>query len=460
MGYSGGMLRAVSRVRETLCLVLLALLPFHALLVTVGTRALLGPDHAPMGFLAAWKEGVLALVFFLAFLEWAASRDRWRLDAIDAAALLFLFLAGVWFAAQPGARAVYGLKYDALPIIVLLVLRRVRWSECFVQRATWVVLAAGLVTALYGGLTLVLPMSVFRTLGYGDLHSLYVASGPLPPFHDIGSTALRRMQAGFSGPNQMGLWLLLPWSMAWLLLLRRTHRMWAFGVMILTGVAIAASLSRAAWIGAFVALLLCIHASTTGEVRRRLLGSIVASAAMIAFAGITLAPAVVVRMASSADHWRRPLEAIAILHASPLGTGLGSAGPASNRFSDTCVHLPADADASWAEPHPELCVFVGAEQVQPIGKSCACPFLPENWYLQLGVELGLPGVLLFVVLLALMLTFLFKSRLPLSQGVFAAFSGVCIAGLVLHAWEDAAVALTLWLLSAVCLPVRHIEKTA
>ena len=83
--------------------------------------------------------------------------------------------------------------------------------------------------------------------------------------------------------------------------------------------------------------------------------------------------------------------------------------------------------------------------------------LPENWYLQIGVELGILGFILYVLLIVLLLKRLAVSgeRLAGSPAAshyaliaFLVFLGVSIGALFLHAWEDTAVAYTLWILIA------------
>ncbi len=453
------MTSACARLREALSLLLLGLLPFHALLVTVGTRVLAGPGQAPLGMLAAWKEAVIVLIVLCAIAEMLARRPALRLDRLDLCAAVFLCIGAAWFALRPGSQALYGVKYDLAPVVVFAVLRHVAWSEAFRRRMLLVLLGAGVLTAAYGLLTLFLPIEAFQMLGYGDLHSLYLASGPLPPFHDIGGTALRRMQAGFAGPNQLGLWLLLPWSIAWALLLQSPKRTFAAYAVLFTGFGIAASFSRAAWIAAIIVVIAVFAGSAAAPRRRTLLGTLAGIAVLIAML-FAAAPSVVVRIASSADHLRRPIAALQQLAVSPMGMGLGTAGPASNRFSNTCVDLPAGADVAWATEHPELCVFVAGTQVQPADTACACPVLPENWYLQLGLELGVFGMTAFLMLLFMILRALRPARLPIERAAWASLLGLAAAGMVLHAWEDAAVAYSSWMLLAVCLPPRALVKKA
>lgn len=432
----------VSRIRERLVLVLLALLPFHALGVTVLTRIVAGPNHAPLGALALWKEALLGAILLLALVEIVrgARKKALALDRIDwalivtAGALVF----GTLFVGVPLKQAVYGIRYDLVPLAAFFVLRRVPWSEGFPRTLPFVLAGAVFLAVAYGLLTLVLPTSFFSALGYSDLHSLYLPNAPVAPFQQVGGTALRRMQGAMSGPNQFGIWLacVLPVVLA---LPPRRRRVLAPLALL----AIVLSFSRAAWIATAVVLLVhfwpAIRALPARTVAVACTGVLAVILAVTAFF-----PSVVLRGASSSDHLRRPAEALAIMALAPFGRGLGSAGPANNRVTDACVFLEEGSDPSWAVPHPELCVFVGTKKVQP-ERGCDCPVLPENWYLQLGVEGGWVAMIGFIVLLAFVIRRLWPT--PPAMGMAA----VAIAGLFLHAWEDAAVAYTSWILCAIVL---------
>jgi len=234
--------------------------------------------------------------------------------------------------------------------------------------------------------------------------------------------------------------------------------------MLLLG-ALFLTFSRAAWIAAFVMAMVTLCRS----VPRRLLKSAAVGAVLIVVAiAVTaslLFPSVFFRLSSSRGHLTRPLQAIGHMVDHPFGEGLGAAGPASNRVSETCVFLRPQDDPSWAKTTPRLCVFLGQTQVQPADHVCRCPFLPENWYLQIGVELGVLGFVLFVGLVIVMLVRLGDlrhmtedRRHTMGSGMdvayvlrltsYVSFLGVSIAALFLHAWEDSAVAYTLWLLAA------------
>ncbi|MBI3618474.1 hypothetical protein HY213_00385 [Candidatus Peregrinibacteria bacterium] len=493
----------MQRLRESLALVLIGVLPFHAFLVTVLTRLIAGPGHAPLTMLTIWKEALLAVIVLIALLEWiAAVLDRARrsdtlpFDWIDGLILILLNLAIVVSAAAHVSLGQFfiGFKYDFIAPLSFLVLRRVPWSGTFLRRVSMMLLVIGGVLALEGIDSFFLPQSFFSWLGYSDFHSLYMPSGPIAAFQQIAGTSIRRIQSTMSGPNQFGLWLLIPWCFALQTWLRQpslkqsifsTEAVKAIfrrarpaetptfpWYLLLLAIALLLTFSRTAWIAvALVTIIALLHRNT--ELLRSWFNRRVAVAVgTVALVLLVAFPPVFFRLSSTRGHLDRPIEGIVTILAHPFGLGLGSAGPASNHGGDTCVFLQPHDDPSWAKGIPNLCVYVGATKVQP-ARNCHCPLLPENWYLQIGIEMGVIGFGLYVALVILLLRKLqnalrqcsgqangawrMKEQLatrnsPLAtQSVFLIFLGLSIAGLFLHSWEDSAVAYTVWVLVAAVL---------
>lgn len=466
MGYTSHML---STVRERLTLLLLALLPLHAFGMTVLTRVLAGPNHAPLSMVAMWKEIWLVAILLVATFEIMreVAGSGWRVavrkfDALDISIFLALFysiLLHPWGSDTAVTSYIYGFRYDFVPLIAFLILRRVSWSDAFWHLAKRLLIFIGALVSAYGLLTLVLPDRWFMWLGYSSLHSLYLSDGPIAAFQFISESGIRRMQSTFSGPNQMGLWLLIPLSFALSASnIRRAGSGWrlpagqagvAGSSLIL--LAILFSFSRAAWIGALVIVFL--HYAPRMQKKTVMLSSLVVLT--LGVVASLLFPSVLLRSISSSAHITRPIAAVQTILAHPLGRGLGSAGPASNRISDTCVELPLGADASWAADRPDLCVFVGGEKVQPLDQECSCPVLPENWYLQWGVEMGVLGLILSALIPFLVL----RKRVAGSGWRVAldAFIAISVAALFLHAFEDSAVSYTLWILLSGTLPLWKVS---
>lgn len=473
----------LQRIREGLTIALLALLPLHAFLVTVGTRVLMGPGHAPLAALAIWKEVLLGVILVFAFVEWMKDlrkNNKWQITngKVDAIDMLIggLFVLSLIVTAMTHANwGLYalGFKYDLLPLLAFVALRRVSWSDVFFARVFQSIFFVFLMIAVWGIASAFLPMSVFTFLGYSDLHSLYQPGAPLPPFHQIEAIGIRRIQSTFAGPNQLGMWLLLPLGIAAVQLCReRTFARlpalsWVEGLVCsLMSIVLLLTFSRAAWIAAFVIVAIAAYRLLPRRRFSRLAASTITIGIIAGAVALTVLPDVFLRATSTRAHIERPLQALSMMIDHPLGQGLGSAGPASNRVSDACIYLEEGADAAWAVGRDDLCVFVGATQAQPLGRECRCAFLPENWYLQIGVELGWLGMILYVSLIGCVLISLWrkwqitsafakasadKNGKWQSGALFLVVLGVSIAALVLHAWEDSAVAYSLWVLGAAAL---------
>lgn len=233
-------------------------------------------------------------------------------------------------------------------------------------------------------------------------------------------------------------------------------------------VALVLTFSRSAWIGVFVIAAVVGWMHVPRRVFRDGLIGIVSILAIAGVAASLIAPSIFVRATSTREHIVRPLKAINEMIRYPLGMGLGAAGPAANRTHEPCVYLEPHDDPSWAKNSPALCVFVGQNQVQPANHHCDCALLPENWYLQVGVELGVVGLLFYLALVGVIVRrlsvvsseWLVASRRKMhelttnhySLTTLLFFLGISIAALFLHAWEDAAVAYTVWVLIASTIP--------
>ncbi len=482
-------------LRERLTLVLLALLPFHALLVTTGTKLIAGPGHAPLTALALWKEALLGVILFLAIVEiliakkaMSGKRLAISIDVIDVliVALLLLSVFVTIVMHVDLKTALFGFKYDFLPLVAFLIARRASWSAGFLRSATYALLAVGCIVSAYGILTFFLPDKFFYRLGYSPIHSLYFADGPIAAFQQIGDTTIRRIQSTMSGPNQLGLWLLLPWCLVLVRLLKE-RKAWLLLPLGLIGLALLMSFSRSAFLGGFVATLVALRIGLSPRIAKKVFLGFLGGCLALGIILVFLFPQIFWRLGSTRGHLTRPILAMQEVLRNPLGKGLGMAGPASTHLTDTCVFLRAQDDPKWAEKIPQLCVFVGGVKVQPMDRECSCPVLPENWYIQIGSELGILGFILFLSLIVMILYrlkvespstplgtggkwkvsmyhdtshngSLTTYHLPLRSSVFLSFLAIAVAALFLHAWEDSAVAYTLWMISACVLPQASFRR--
>ncbi len=470
----------LQRLRESLSLILIAALPMHAMLVTVVTHLIQGQNHAPLVVIALWKEVLLALIVSIALLEIIRTRKSElqhvasSMDILDWCIVFVVLLAVTvssisgtafsidWPLSLADKRFLLGFKFDVLPLVVFMVLRRVLWSRNFLIVAARVIAMIGVVAAVFGIMTLFLPLSFFTAIGYSDLHSLYLPHAPLASFQFLEGTDIRRIQSFMSGPNQFGLWLLLPFLAHLSLFAKaiREHRrfeaiLFAIGASVIL-IALFFTYSRSAWIGAVVivvtvSVLLLRHMIQSTLHRMVAFLSVSLVGGLIMMFGMQFSPEIFVRSQSFAGHVDKPIAALQIIRAHPFGLGLGAAGPASNRLSDTCVFLNVGDDVAWAKHRSDICVFLGGVQKLPAGEACECPLLTENWYLQWGVEMGFFGLFLSLMLVCLVLVRGLRFSVNHAGMIpVLAFLGVAVAGIFLHSFEDSAVAYSLWLLLSAC----------
>jgi O-antigen ligase len=112
---------------------------------------------------------------------------------------------------------------------------------------------------------------------------------------------------------------------------------------------------------------------------------------------------------------------IKVIKDHPLGLGLGTAGPASYHTNQ--------------------------------------PIIPESYYLQIAIETGLLGLLLFfTVIIDLTWQLILNRRKSYVSGVLGALVGISIVNIVLHGWADATTAIVFWILAGVVVGVIGTDR--
>lgn len=459
-------------IRERITLLLLVVLPLHALLVTVLTRVFVGRFQDTPLLLSMWKEIVLIVLLSIAVFE-IVRNSRLRQKSYTLSVFDYLLIAiaivglGVSFWHNvPLKQLLYGIKYNIWPLALVFVFSRVGWSAQFRIAVRKYLLWAGVIVGVIGLIFLVLPAQFLQWLGYSETHSLFMAHKPVAAFQQIGGSSLRRLQSTLSGPNQAGIWLLIPLSFLWVTFTSSlperfsVTRLIQYGkkhtdiifVLAVVLTAIVLTFSRSAWIASLLIFTLGLFWVARHTYAKNIATGTVVVLALIAVVSSQVFPHVIKRDLSSRGHLEKPLEALHTMIQSPFGLGLGSAGPVSNHLSDSCTIVDVGSDTSWSNPYPELCLFADGKQIKPLDRTCSCPRITENWYLQWGVEMGFLGFLLSIAVVLFVVVTLRKSTDTYVLSVMLAYIGVATVGLFLHSFEDSSVAYTLALLFAPLVP--------
>lgn len=396
-------------------LALVALMPFHAFLsvwlgTTLGHRALI----------QSWKEVLLVILCGLAI--WLVIREPERLGRLRQPAILvagaFLAIALIVTALlRPGfSTALYGLKIDG-EFLVAFGLATLVAAPAFGRRLVTTALASASLVVVFGLLqSTVLPPDFLIHFGYGP-------TTVLPYEHLQAGVSSLRFGSTLGGPNQLGTYLIIPLSL-WAVMVMRDRRWWLALAFIPGLWVMIHTYSRGAWIGLLAALAVVSLGLMTRTWRRWTgvgMGAVIVIIALLspiwlkspliqhyALHGATLFQSGQGSDYQHLDSLRQGLSAIA---GAPLGHGLGTAGPAV--------------------------FFTGSGRIF------------ESYYLQVGYETGLLGLVLFGALVILVGRGLWRRRLvsPAALGLVAALIGISINALVLPVWTDSTGALTFWILA-------------
>ena len=412
-----------------LAAVIIALVPFHAFL-TVWLSSFVGHYTA----LRLWKEALLVVimgaVFFLLLTDHKirshtlTRRLVWVIvgyGGLQALAGLYSLHAGQ---VTPKAMA-YGLLVNLrfLGFFLLVWAIALRTSRL---KASWqrLVLWPAVVVIVFGLLQIaVLPADWLRHVGYG--------STTIMPFETVNSNrGFVRIASTLRGPNPLGAYLVLVLT-AVLVVLLRAQKKWRLAALMTGGlIVLGFSFSRSAALGAVTSLLIVVAISARADQAKKLL----------AIAGIGLAVLALIGVA--VVHKSTQLENI-VLHTQTKS---------SVSTSSNGGHLASLRQASRDIVHQPLGRGPGTAGPASVYNAPAAPRIAENYFLQIGQEVGIWGLGLFILINVGIGYLLWLRRAdPLALTLFASFIGLTIVNLLSHAWADDTLAYVWWGLAGVAM---------
>jgi hypothetical protein len=285
------------------------------------------------------------------------------------------------------------------------------------------------VIAAIGIVQYFLPADFLSHFGYSE------SRGAKPNFLIDNKADLFRIMSTLREPNSFGAFLVLPLLVLTRQLLKDRNKLLFGGLFLLHALALILTFSRSAWLTFFIselALVVFLYKERLIPYLKKfwLVGALVL---VVMMGGIfVLRDQYFVQNVVfhgdentvGADSSKKHLSSIetgtdAIIKR-PLGHGPGTAGPVS-------VHTDK-------------------------------PFITENYYLQLGYEVGVIGLILFLAVCVIVFLLLF--RLPAWQAkvLAASFIGYAVCNLFLHTWANEAVATQWWLLAGVVIGSASVDR--
>jgi hypothetical protein len=416
-------------------LALVAVLPFQQLLLMALYRY--GMPAALVRGLGGWKEA-FAIGIFLAGMRGLRSGAR-RLDGLDALAFAYIFLATLYLIA-PGVLAtgpkidfyvrLLAYRTDVMYVVLFIGVRHARIGRGFRDSVVRVALVAGIAAATIGIYELLFSDAwnrfVVVTLHYAQFTRAIFKVAPLNPFDiryygNVGGVQFVRIGGTALNPLDMGFYLVLVLGLGFGLVAANKARPWVYVGLGVVGVALIFTITRSAVLAGGVAAVLTFMPGPGRPTEQRARLAFILAAGLIIAAPLAGAANLTTRSQgavsgtdpSAAAHSNSLGNSITSLSHNPLGQGLGT-GPA---------------------------VSAARFQVQQV--------VAENAYLQVGNEMGVFTMIVFVALLIAVLRRLRprdRTGPPdaLRGAAWQAGIALAIGGLFLHVWVNIAVAWIWW----------------
>ncbi|HVT20081.1 MAG TPA: O-antigen ligase family protein [Mycobacteriales bacterium] len=395
------------------------------------------------------KDVLVGGVCLAAFTNIKSRRVALRLDALDVLVLLFVAIATVYLAlptlspgslgAQSFSVRIDAWRLDCLFLVLFLAARRTPLQPTSLRRIRNVVFFVAFVmfaTAVWESVDKVAYNRFLVDTIHLPAYQAQILHVP-PPLNNnyiitsvIGGLRIVRVGGLLVDQIGLGFYMVMPFALA---LERisgsRSHRVTVL-VAAASGVTIALTETRSAAIAACIAIALgtWLAFRVGAEARLRLAAvSVVALLIAIPAASHTAFSsrfASAFAGSSNADnqiHQQRSESALKLVLHHPAGQGLG-ANPATGLRNDTSNAVTS-----------------------------------ENSYLQVGTELGVHSMIVFVLMyLVLLFTLRARSKIRdeaggMAGGAWLAGAGLFVAGFFLHVWTSIPVSLTYWGLAGVAL---------
>lgn len=412
-----GSTKQASIVLGWLFIFVIAYLPFHGILSTWAYTNL-GYEL----FFQPWKEVlILVMLIFATLLALSQKQIFSKLSnrlinrVIAVYALLHLVLA--LFTEQTVSAFMHGLainmRFLAFFLIAQVLVEAVKAKELR-TKTNKVLLVVATIVSVIVLIQLILPKDFLEWFGY--------SKETIPPYFTIDRNLdFVRYAATTRGPNVLGAYLILPITMITALFFKKYDwRKVLQAFVMLTAMFL--TFSRSAWLGLIASVGTFKIYFAPEKVQRIVKRSLpVLLVFLLMFVAVFATTDVIQNTVfhqdpgegglvdSTGQHIDATKEGVRDVIANPLGSGPGTAGPASRRN---------DGKAKIA----------------------------ENYFVQVGQEVGILGLALFVWINVLLGKMLLdnKNKELMKPVLFTTLIGLTVVSMLLHGWADEEVALTYW----------------
>ena len=432
---------------------LIVLLPFHAFILS-GLFAL-GVPRSLVRTLGLWKE--LALFSLVVAAVAAHRRRQWRLDRLDGVALAYIACVVAYYVAprlfaQPNDVVLsttvrnLALRADTLFVVLFLAVRHCGLDRSWLERLGRTALVVGVLVAAIGIYEFLfsaswnhLAVHTFQLQKYqvAVLKAKLVSPGDIRVYGHIGGRQIIRIGSVLLSALSLGPYLLISLAIAVERMARQRGGPWTGAAIGIVGAALLFTQTRSAIIGGIIIGFVALRPAPGRSGASRTRFALILAAVVLLALPLSSSSGLSARVSSTVGghessanyHIKSFKTGMNVLIHQPLGRGLGTSPAIGDRF-DVAGRVTS-----------------------------------ENYYLQVGNEVGIHTMIAFVALTLMLLRRLWRatSSPRTTSDVVAA---VCAAGLalavgnfLLHVWQAEVVATTFWGLAGAALAVGSLAPT-
>lgn len=408
-------------------------MPFSAFILTWIKYAFKLSDST-FFIISLWKEYILGLLFLIIGIDLFRSRKNdFKLLKIDKIVLSFFLVVFLYFLFfnLPLYQKILGVRYDTEFLLFYVAARLLFFNLKEFKIITYIFLASASTALIFGLLQIsFLPPGFMLNFGYSKNMEEYVKTGALSTYAEVDPSLpnVYRIQSSFPGALQFSSYLIILFSFYFIFIfLFRKYKKYIFILItLLSCFALYSAHTRSAWIAVAVLFLSSLFFLIKNKkilITTILSLLIFSSASIFIFLNNHDVQTIILHgefregelFGSTQAHFDSLIDSADLFIKNPLGNGIGYSGPAS--------------------------------------KINQKPVFTENGYLQVGLELGFLGLILFMLVVTGFLASLREIYINnkenfqkyLSIGLFLALLGVSVNNIFLHTFTDTATSYTLFI---------------
>jgi hypothetical protein len=416
-------------IGSVLLTALLVIMPFHAAIVTI-----LG-NYLPYKLvIQGWKEALILVLAIICICAIYKDRKLLSLDLTNRLALaIILFSLAISILNFSELNAfLAGIKTN-LVVFVLFLEAQVLASKYSFEKIFKIIMIPATIVAVLGILQpVIFKPDLLQIIGY---NSSSIIGGQ----YIEASKESVRVFSTLGGPNQLGAYLIIPFTLGLVFAFKAKKISW-YLLPIFFLVPIYMTYSRSAWIGTIVAALSVLILQLKLKTQLLVATSLVL---LLVIFGYSFYSGGVCRYFS---------QPVAILiHGDCKAGNLGGSDMirvnSIQQGIDTVVNNPFGK---------------GIGSAGPASFYTQKPLIVENWYLQIAIEIGIIGLLIYAVFIVLNLKKLYitskqKDNSVLSTTLFAAICGILVTSLFLHTLADSTLSILLFGLLGITISMKSKE---